>query len=82
MPFMPASSLRYINSSNASVFITLSVIVIPAEDKVGVVKAVNVPAAGVIPPITTLSINPPPISTSSITTVSYTHLTLPTTPYV
>ena len=34
-----------------------------------IVKDENVPAAGVVPPITTPSIAPPPMSTSSITTL-------------
>ena len=45
-------------------FILLSIVTAPLD-----VKAVNVPANGVVAPITVLSIAPPPMSTSSITTL-------------
>ena len=45
-------------------FILLSIVTSPLD-----VKAVNVPANGVVAPITVLSIAPPPMSTSSITTL-------------
>jgi hypothetical protein len=45
-------------------FILLSIVTSPLD-----VKAVNVPAKGVVAPITVLSIAPPPMSTSSITTL-------------
>ena len=64
--------------------IVLSFIVTPSRSAwVFAVNVVNVPAAGVVAPITVLSTVPLLISTFVISIpVSYTHLTLPTTPYV
>ena len=60
-------ALNSILSFDLFAVITLSVIVTPSAVIEGVVieMVVNVPAAGVVPPITTLSIAPPPMSTSS-----------------